>query len=233
MKLPELRTRISRGRLFVLILIVSVLLFFPWVFLLFSGMLIYFPYDETGKSRYIRITGPIPGYLGADWTREKDIPKACKRGLLAGEDWGFYEHIGIEPESLWSAYRTNRRYGKIITGGSTITQQLVKNAFLSRDKTYIRKLREVLGAVLLNLFMAKDTQITWYLNVVEFGPRVYGIKAASSYYFKKPPAKLNSRECATLITFLPRPVFFGTNYLKGKSTAAYQRRYARIIHNAK
>ena len=77
-------------------------------------------------------------------------------------------------------------------------------------------------------FDSKDQQLTWYLNVVEFGPRVYGLQAAANQYFKKDASRLNVRECATLITFLPRPIHFGNSYRNGHTPVAFQRRFQRI-----
>ncbi|MFZ9521769.1 MAG: biosynthetic peptidoglycan transglycosylase, partial [Silvanigrellaceae bacterium] len=90
-------------------------------------------------------------------------------------------------------------------GGSIITQQLSKNAFLSRERSYIRKAREIVGAILLDATSTKDMQLNWYFNIVEFGPNIYGIKDAAQFYFKKAPSALSQRECASLVAILPSP----------------------------
>jgi monofunctional biosynthetic peptidoglycan transglycosylase len=122
----------------------------------------------------------------------------------------------------------NRKQGRIISGASTISQQFIKNAFLNRKKTYIRKVREAMGAILFNILFSKDQQLTWYLNVVEFGPRIYGLQAGANYYFKKDASRLSVKECATLVTFLPRPVHFGNSYRSGLTPVAFQKRFQRI-----
>lgn len=125
--------------------------------------------------------------------------------LVAAEDTKFFIHHGIDFESIEKSYEYNQLKNKPKRGGSTITQQLVKNAFLSRNRSYIRKAREVAGAVLLDATASKDMQLTWYFNVVEFGPKIYGIKDAAQIYFKKSPKALSGYECASLVAILPSP----------------------------
>jgi len=213
---------------FFYISIFLVLLFIPWVPVLYFGTLIYFPYDETGRERYTRITGPLVQYVGAEWVASSQIPAACKKALIIAEDSEFYNHSGISIESIKSSLEYNRKQGRIISGASTISQQFIKNAFLSRNKTYVRKIREAIGSILFNFLFSKDQQLTWYFNVVEFGPRVYGLTSAAKYYFKKNPSSLDVRECASLITLLPRPVHFGNGFKKGHVPLAFQRRFQRI-----
>ncbi|MES2504448.1 MAG: biosynthetic peptidoglycan transglycosylase [Myxococcota bacterium] len=185
-----------------LILTLFLAWFIPWVFVLQLGFVIYRPYEPDGQERYWRIAGP----LFSDWVSTNEIPGSCKRALVASEDMSFYEHHGIDPENIQKAMKKNEKRGKIRFGASTITQQVVKNLFLSRNKSYLRKSREVIGALLLNLTMTKKQQLTWYFNIVEFGPRIYGLKAAAKAYFGKTPQRLNASECAILIAGLPSPV---------------------------
>jgi len=231
-KTPNIYMRILKklfwNKKFLYIFLFLFLLFIPWVPVLYFGVLIYFPYDETGKNRYTRITGPLIQYVGGEWVSTDRIPSACKKAIVIAEDSEFFNHSGISIESIRSSLEYNRKQGRIISGASTISQQFIKNAFLNRKKTYIRKVREALGAILFNLLFSKDQQLTWYLNVVEFGPRVYGLQAASNFYFKKDASRLSIRECATLATFLPRPVHFSNGYRSGHTPVAFQRRFQRI-----
>lgn len=191
----------------VLLSVVFVLWFVPWVFVLHLGGVAYFPYRPDGQTRFVRVVGPVPGWLHlSDWANAAQIPRSCKRSLVAAEDGHFFEHVGIDSEGIENAIKRNRRSGKLKAGGSTITQQLIKNVFLYRDKTYLRKAREILGALLLDVVMTKEDQVTWYFNVVEFGPNIYGIKSAANYYFKKAPQNLSLSECATLVAVLRDPV---------------------------
>jgi monofunctional biosynthetic peptidoglycan transglycosylase len=179
--------------------------FVPWVLTFHLGVLVYFPYQPKSEQRYMRITGPWSGPNKKNWVDGRDIPKACKLALVAAEDTKFFIHHGIDLESLEKSYEYNQRKKKTKRGGSTITQQLVKNAFLSRERSYLRKAREIVGAVLLDATASKNMQLDWYFNIVEFGPNVYGIKDAAQFYFKKSASQLSQRECASLVAVLPSP----------------------------
>lgn len=185
-----------------LLLAVFLAWFIPWAPVLKLGFVIYRPYEPNGQERYWRVTGTI----FENWTPIQQIPKSCQRALIQQEDQSFYDHYGFDPENIQKALQKNERRGKIRYGASTITQQLVKNLFLSRAKSYLRKAREIAGAVLLDFIMNKDDQVTWYFNVVEFGPRIYGIKDAAKAYFDKKPQNLSSAECNKLVSVLPAPV---------------------------
>ncbi|MEI6805800.1 MAG: biosynthetic peptidoglycan transglycosylase [Myxococcaceae bacterium] len=176
--------------------------FAPWVLVLQLGFVIYRPYEPNGEDRYWRVTGS----WFESWTPSAQIPKTCKAALVYQEDRSFYQHYGFDLENIKRALQKNERRGKIRYGASTITQQLVKNLFLSRNKSYLRKVREMTGAVLLDATLSKQDQLAWYFNVVEFGPRIYGIKAAAKAYFGKKPENLNADECRTLVSALPSPV---------------------------
>ncbi len=176
--------------------------FIPWVLVLKLGFVVYRPYEPNGQDRYWRVAGS----WFESWTPSDQIPRSCKAALVHQEDRSFYDHYGFDPENIRRALERNERRGKIRFGASTITQQLVKNLFLSRAKSYLRKAREMTGAVLLNAVMSKQDQLAWYFNIVEFGPRIYGIRAAAKAYFGKRPQDLNSSECSMLVSALPSPV---------------------------
>ena len=182
-----------------------VLWIFPWVFSFHMGTLVYFPYSSDGNSRYLRMTGPLPAVFGAEWASGENIPKACRTALIASEDTKFNIHHGVDFESLQQSIEFNKKSKKKKRGGSTITQQLVKNAFLSRDRTWLRKGREILGALILDAILSKENQLNWYFNVVEFGPNIYGIKKAASHYFKKKTSELSAADCISLVAILPSP----------------------------
>ncbi|WP_186645425.1 biosynthetic peptidoglycan transglycosylase [Fluviispira vulneris] len=208
-----------------------ILWFIPWVFLLYSGLLIYFPYESDGKSRYIRITGPVVGVFSPhSWSTYDDIPKACKAALIAAEDNRFYQHNGVDFESLKASFITNQKIGKKKRGGSTITQQLVKNAFLSRKKSYLRKSREIIGAFILDGIMLKDQQLEWYFNVVEFGPNIYGLENAAQKYFKTEAHKLTPSQCISLVAIIPSPKKWNQSLVTQKPTLFFLQRYKKILN---
>lgn len=206
-----------------------VLWFIPWVFVLHLGVAAYFPYHPDG-SRFLRVTGPVVGALtGSGWTKSENIPKSCKNALVAAEDGHFYTHRGVDPKGIKNAWQKNRKKGKIRAGGSTITQQTVKNIFLSRTRSYLRKSRELVGAILLDLTMSKDKQLTWYLNAVEFGPDLYGIENAALYYFKRKPEKLSFDQCVSLVSLLPDPKRSGPALKNNPQNSRTRARYRQIV----
>ncbi|MBH2006940.1 MAG: transglycosylase domain-containing protein [Myxococcaceae bacterium] len=176
--------------------------FVPWVGLLKLGFVLYRPYESNGQDRYWRMTGP----MFSTWTPEDRIPKSCKHALILQEDQNFYKHPGFDLQNIQQALEHNRKIDHVVLGASTLTQQLVKNLFLSREKSYLRKARELIGAILLDRMVSKPDQLTWYFNVVEFGPRIYGIQDASRTYFHKSPAQLSTADCKALVSLLPAPV---------------------------
>ena len=139
------------------------------------------------------------------WTPYGAIPAALKKAVVASEDANFYTHEGVDYEAIREAIKTDWRKGKFVHGGSTITQQLAKNLFLTREKTLIRKVKEFVLARRLDDALSKSRILELYLNVVELGPMVYGIGHAAQYYFGKPPSGLTVRECAFLASMLPGP----------------------------
>lgn len=217
----------------ILLLILLFLWFTPWVFVLQLGTLIYFPYAANGKDRFISITGPIPGLFLNTWAYSQNIPQFCRQALIAAEDEKFYEHHGIDWQSIEKSMQTNKKYKKMKRGGSTITQQLVKNAFLSRHKSYLRKAREIEGALLLNLIMPKESQLNWYFNVIEFGPNIYGIENAARFYFKKDAKNLTPSQCLALVTIIPAPKKWNRSLVKKNLTNFFIRRYNTILNNLK
>lgn len=135
----------------------------------------------------------------------EDLPPYVGNAVLAIEDRRFYSHIGIDPIGLVRAAYTNWRAGRIVQGGSTITQQLAKNLFLKPERTLERKVQEAILAIWLELKYSKDEILTSYLNRVYFGAGAYGIDAAARVYFDKDPEKLTLEESAMLAGLLKAP----------------------------
>lgn len=134
-----------------------------------------------------------------------DLPATVVQGALATEDLSFYGHRGVNPGLLKTALEMDLHAGRFKYGGSTITQQLVKNLFLSRTKTIARKIEDILLALYVETVVTKDRLLELYLNVIEFGDGVYGIRAASLVYFGKEPRELLPEEAAFLMTCKPAP----------------------------
>jgi len=147
------------------------------------------------------VVGPRNPY----WTPYGAIPPALKKAVVASEDSNFYSHEGLDYEAMKEAIRADLQKGKFVRGGSTITQQLAKNLFLTREKTISRKIRELILARRLDDALSKARILELYLNVVELGPMVYGVGHAARYYFGKSASSLTVRECAFLAAMLPGP----------------------------
>jgi monofunctional biosynthetic peptidoglycan transglycosylase len=133
------------------------------------------------------------------------ISSTLRRAVLVAEDDSFYEHEGVDLKGMREAFERNWKRKKITHGGSTITQQLAKNLYLSPSRNPIRKLREYFIARALEEHLTKKRILEIYLNVVEMGERVYGAEAASRFYFHKPASALSAREAALLAGCLPNP----------------------------
>ncbi len=140
-----------------------------------------------------------------DWVAYDEISPNLPRAAIAAEDSGYCAHYGFEWEAIQKAWNRNAK-SKRIRGGSTISNQTAKNAFLWPDRTYIRKALEYYFTGLIELMWGKKRILEVYLNVVEFGPGIYGAEAAAQTYFKKPASQLNRREAALLVAVLPSPL---------------------------
>ena len=139
------------------------------------------------------------------WVSYSRISPNLRRGVLVAEDNEFYDHEGVDTKAMKEAFERNWKRGKVTHGGSTITQQLAKNLYLSPSRNPIRKIREYFLARSLEKHLSKKRILEIYLNVVEMGERVYGAEAAARHYFGKSAASLTAREAALLAGCLPNP----------------------------
>lgn len=140
-----------------------------------------------------------------NWVPLKNIAKITQQAIVVSEDWSFYEHEGVDWAQIQKALEDSIKDGKKPRGASTITQQLAKNLYLSPDYSFVRKAREAAIAHTMDRKLSKDKILEVYLNVVEFGPGIYGIDAASKHYFKKSASELTAKESAFLAMMLPSP----------------------------
>lgn len=147
------------------------------------------------------LVGPKNRY----WTPGTSIPAEMKWSVVLAEDSNFYRHEGVDVKAIKNAIKHDLEKKSFARGASTLTQQLAKNLYLSREKTITRKLKEVYLALRLEQELTKGRIMELYLNVVELGPMVYGIGHASHYYFGKSAANLSPREAAFLAAMLPGP----------------------------
>jgi len=142
------------------------------------------------------------------WVPYERISSNLKRAIIASEDSNFNEHDGVDWDALEKAYAKNNKKHKVVSGGSTITQQLAKNLFLSGSRSYVRKGQELVITYMLETLMDKERIFEIYLNVVEFGTGIYGAEAASRHYYNVSAANLGAAQAAKLAVLLPNPRFF-------------------------
>jgi monofunctional glycosyltransferase len=142
------------------------------------------------------------------WVPLSQVPKHVRRAILVAEDSRFYSHAGVDWQEVQESMETNFKKGKMARGGSTITQQLAKNLFLSTDKTLRRKLKELLMAYTMESQLSKGRILELYLNVIEWGGGVFGIEAAAQQYFGKSAQFLTPEESARLAAVIPRPLHY-------------------------
>jgi hypothetical protein len=151
----------------------------------------------------------------ADFIALGDVPPLFVRTLLLGEDAGFYGHKGIDLRELPSALLTNLARGDAARGASTITQQLAKNLFLSRDKEVGRKLQELAITFLLESALGKDRILEIYLNIIEWGPDLRGLRPAARHYFDCEPNALKPAQMAFLVAIIPGPIKYQRSFARG------------------
>lgn len=145
------------------------------------------------------------------WVGYRAISENLKRAVITSEDANFAEHDGVDWDAIEKAYENNQRNGKKIKGGSTITQQLAKNLFLSGERSYLRKVQELVIAYMLEFWMSKERILEIYLNVVEWGNGVFGAEAAAHHYYGISAAQLSAEQSARLAVMLPNPRLFDRN----------------------
>lgn len=145
------------------------------------------------------------------WVPYERISIHLKRAIVAAEDSKFLDHEGFDWEALQKAYEKNLAKGRIVAGGSTISQQLAKNLFLSSKKTPWRKLQEAVITVMLEAVMDKRRILEIYLNVIEWGNGVFGAEAAARYYYRSTAASLGPAQAARLAAMVPNPRFYDRN----------------------
>ncbi|GAA5786736.1 monofunctional biosynthetic peptidoglycan transglycosylase [Chitiniphilus shinanonensis] len=161
------------------------------------------------------------------WVPYDRISNNLKRALVASEDAKFLEHDGFDWEGIQTAWEKNLKKGRIVAGGSTISQQLAKNLFLSGRRTPWRKLEEALITVMLEGVLDKRRIFEIYLNSIEWGDGVFGAEAASRHYYGKGAARLSSYEAARLAAMVTNPRYYDTHRgdrRLARKTAIIQRR---------
>lgn len=192
---------------------------------------IYFSLAKISDPRECFTTSMYKIYLcpnGPNYVQFKQVPTHFIRALILGEDASFYIHKGLDWFEIKESFRRNFEEWKFARGGSTITQQLAKNLYLSKEKSVDRKIKEFFLAKQVEKFLTKTQILEKYVNVVEFGPEIFGLKNAAQYYFGKNVDSLNVLESVYLVSLLPSPVKYGSS-VKDKQLSRINKSRMKII----
>jgi monofunctional biosynthetic peptidoglycan transglycosylase len=149
--------------------------------------------------------------LKHQWVDYERISPHLKRAVVIAEDAKFIDHEGFDWEGIQRAMERNQRRGKVVAGGSTISQQLAKNLFLSGERSVVRKGQEAIITLMLEAVLSKRRILELYLNVAEWGEGVFGAEAAARHYYGASAASLSPAQAARLAAMLPRPRFYDRN----------------------
>jgi monofunctional biosynthetic peptidoglycan transglycosylase len=147
-------------------------------------------------------------YVSWRWAAYSEISPNLKRATLVAEDINFFSHHGFDFEAISDSVQDAVKEGEKPRGASTVSQQVVKNLWLSPSRNYFRKIKEALLTIQIERTLKKRRILEIYLNVVEFGPGIYGAEAAFKYYFKKHASELSDEEAAELAASLPAPRYW-------------------------
>lgn len=193
-----------------------------------NGSFLYTAYNDKGPVRTFLV-----GVENPHFTPIALISDKLKNAVLTSEDGAFYVHRGFNEDAFRESIATNVKAGRFLRGGSTISMQLVKNVFLSRNKTVSRKIEEALIVWLIenNYIVSKDRMYEVYLNIIEWGPDVYGVNEAARFYFGKSPLDLNLAESIYLTSIIPHPKYFKYSFDSLGNLKPFIEGYYRLIAN--
>ena len=182
------------------------------------------------RLRELRAADPRAS-LAQTWVPYERISPQLKRAVVAAEDAKFLAHEGFDWEGIQEAHEKNLKRGRVVAGGSTISQQLAKNLFLSRSRTPWRKGQEALITVMLETALDKRRILELYLNLIEWGERTFGAEAAGRRYFGTGAAGLDAAQAARLAAMIPRPRYYerrGTTPFLARQTATIRARMEQV-----
>src|SRR5512146_1564419 len=193
-----------------LALIALVLLYQVWIFIHVLWWIKFNPSTSSFMEDRLEVMQDKnpDAELKHKWVPYERISNNLKRALIAAEDAKFVDHEGFDWEGIQKAYEKNLKKGKIVAGGSTISQQLAKNLFLSTKRTPWRKAEEAVITLMLEAVMDKRRIFEIYLNVIEWGDGVFGAEAAAQHYFGVSAAQLSPEQAAKLAAMVPNPRYY-------------------------
>jgi monofunctional biosynthetic peptidoglycan transglycosylase len=200
-------------------------------------MVIWLKFNNPNTSAFMRATltelqADAPkAHIDFVWVPYDRISANLKRAVVASEDSNFTGHGGVEWDAIRRALEYNLQMAdegrSRMRGGSTISQQLAKNLFLSSDRSYLRKGQELILTYMIEAVMSKRRILELYLNVAQWGVNVFGAQAAAKHYFKRDAAQLTSSQAARLAAMLPNPAYYdkrgNTSYLQSRTATLLRR----------
>jgi monofunctional biosynthetic peptidoglycan transglycosylase len=163
------------------------------------------------------------------WVKLNQVSKKALWAIIVSEDWAFYDHNGVDMFQVKEAIEDSVTQGDKIRGASTITQQVVKNALYSNKRSFIRKFKELIAAFKLESELTKDEILEQYINLIELGDGIYGIKEGARFYFNKLPKDLSAKEGAFLAMLLPSPKKYSISFRNRKLTDYAKKIIDRIL----
>ncbi len=191
-------------------------LFFLWQVWLLAWVLLW-SWVNPGETRFMEIRlaelrqkNP-QAQLKQQWVSYERISPHLKRAIIAAEDAKFVDHEGFDWEGMQKAIEKNQKRGRTVAGGSTISQQLAKNLFLTPTKSYFRKVEEAIITLMLEGLWSKRRIFEVYLNVIEWGNGVFGAEAAARHYYNTSAAQLGPEQAARLAGMVPNPRYYDRN----------------------
>ena len=191
-------------------------LFFLWQVWLLAWVLLW-SWVNPGETRFMEIRlaelrqkNP-QAQLKQQWVPYERISPHLKRAIIAAEDAKFVDHEGFDWEGMQKAIEKNQKRGRTVAGGSTISQQLAKNLFLTPTKSYVRKVEEAIITLMLEGLWSKRRIFEVYLNVIEWGNGVFGAEAAARHYYNTSAAQLGPEQAARLAAMVPNPRYYDRN----------------------
>ncbi|SJM36495.1 Penicillin-binding protein 1F [Psychrobacter pasteurii] len=196
-----------------------------------AGLLMVWKTQPINNSMFMLTHRLGGGEVTQTWVEYDNIAKSAKQAAVVSEDSRFVSHHGFDMEGIEAAMKKNESTGTVAAGGSTITQQLAKNLFLTSHRSYVRKGLEASITVMIEGMWDKQRILTAYLNVAEFGNGIYGIEEAAKYYFNKSARNLNRDESALLISMLTNPKYYEKN-MSNQRLRNKQRIIMRRMHQA-
>jgi len=204
----------------------------------FGGWLLWWKWVDPGTTRFMRLRlaelreRDAGAQLAQQWIAYERISPHLKRAVVAAEDDRFVDHEGFDWQSMQKALEKNQQRGRQVAGGSTITQQLAKNLFLTPARTPWRKAQEAAITLMIEALWDKRRTLEVYLNVVEWGEGIFGAEAAARHYYRSGADRLSAEQAARLAVMLPAPRRYGRNPYSAWMNQRTQAILGRMQHTA-